>query len=131
MIDPSLKRRKPLSRRPKRRPQVRVGKLGVVRLTGNAPRELRRQCFERDHWRCVDCGRQITWDVDSAVSGGYPGPDLNMRMVGQMSHRRAKRNNGDTLGNVITRCPPCHQKSHNAGGKPMEKLRSERSNDGD
>ena len=126
---PTLKPRKPLPRATKplkRTPlpratkpirkskyhhQVTVGKLGIVRLKGKALKELRRQCFERDHFKCVDCGDPVVWSgVDT---WGY------QLAVGEMSHVHAKRNNGDTLENVVTRCQNCHSKSHNAGGQPL------------
>ncbi len=73
----------------------RVGKLGIVRLTGKHMEELRRACYERDHQRCVNCFRWLRferWHENSM----------------HMAHVRTKRNNGDTLDNVVTKCWHCH-----------------------
>lgn len=83
----------------------------IVRLTGAALTKLRKDCFARDGYRCVDCAWPVTWDEEEAYKFGFS--------VGEMSHIRAKRNNGDSLDNVVTRCRACHEKSHNCGGKPL------------
>lgn len=112
MIDPSLRRRKPLSRFPKRRPQIRIGKLGIVRLHGKAKARLRLQCFERDQNTCVDCDRRVAWDEEESLDFSLP--------LGEMSHILSLGAGGsDTLDNVVTRCMSCHRKSHNCGGKPL------------
>lgn len=112
MIDPSLRRKKPLSRFPKHRPRCRVGHLGIVRLSGRALTRLRQDCFDRDHNRCVDCGRVVAWDEEEATDFGLP--------IGEMSHILSHGAGGsDTLENVVTRCREDHQKSHNCGGKPL------------
>jgi hypothetical protein len=110
MIDPSLRRRKPLSRFPKKKPLVRVGKLGIVRLTGKALTKLRHERFDMDGHRCVDCHVLVAWDEREAEELNLP--------VGELSHRRPKRLYGDTLENTCCRCRRCHRNSHNAGGKP-------------
>lgn len=107
----------PKPKAPKRPP---VGKLGIKRLTGDALEKLRRECFERDSYRCqhilglgysvtsspmvfeTRCGRRITWES------------------GHMCHRKSRGAGGsDTLDNVFTGCAECHMRSHNAGGKPV------------
>lgn len=113
-------RKKPLPRStkpiakvsPRRRQRSgRVGKMGIVRLYGKALKALRRECFIRDDFKCVDCHCTVAWDEHEAR-------DLGLR-VGEMSHVKGKRNHGDTLDNVVTRCREDHQKSHNCGGKPL------------
>ena len=53
MIDPSLRRKKPLSRFPKRKPAERVGRVtGCVRLSGDAMEHLREHVYYRDGGRC-------------------------------------------------------------------------------
>lgn len=107
-----LRRKTPLPRSKYHR-QVRVGHLGIVRLRGKALKTLRRQCFDRDKFTCVDCGRTVAWDWKDALDFDLP--------VGEMSHVRKKRMYGDALENVVTRCRRCHQNSHNCGGKPLAK----------
>ena len=66
-----------------------------VRLKGKAVGELRQQCFERDHFRCVLCGSQYNLQMDHIKSRGLGG--------------------GDTLDNVQTLCGgpnSCHAKKH-------------------
>jgi len=113
---PLPRRTKPI-RRSKYRPQVRVGKLGIVRLSGPAKTCLRHECFDRDRYRCVDCGRTVAWDQTAAEALA----ELGMYFpIGEMSHRTSVGAGGsDVLSNVVTRCRDCHQKSHNAGGKPV------------
>ena len=80
----------------------RVGKLGIVRLTGKDMESLRRERFELDGYRCVDCGRGVSWEW------------------GQLAHVRTKRNNGDTLENVRTKCAECHHREHNPKSVPRK-----------
>jgi 5-methylcytosine-specific restriction endonuclease McrA len=89
----------PVSRKRRER-SGKPGKLGTVRLYGGDLEMLRWRCFERDRFRCVQCGFYGYLDTL------------------EMAHIRTKRNNGDTLDNVVTMCHACHEKSHNAGGKP-------------
>lgn len=78
------------------------GKLGRIRLKGAALARLRRECFERDRWSCVDCGRMVNWDT------------------GHMAHIKSRGAGGsDIIANVQTMCSWCHQKSHNCGGHPV------------
>lgn len=102
----------PVSRKRLKR-SGRPGKAGIVRLYGKDLRALRRQCFERDRFRCVICGCLVAWDRKEAEDLGLP--------VGEMAHKKTKRNNGDTLDNVETMCRADHSKSHNCGGKPLPK----------
>lgn len=91
-----------------------MGKTGTVRLKGRAMEALRFSCFERDKWRCQECGRWIAWGEDWSNPQGRP--------VGEMAHIKSRGAGGsDTLDNVRTLCPKCHGDEHNAGGKPCPK----------
>lgn len=93
---------------PRRRARSGVpGKLGIVRLYGPDLTALRRMCFERDGYTCVDCHQLVAWDIHDARALQLP--------VGEMSHVRNKRMYGDTLENVVTRCRSCHRESHTRG----------------
>ena len=84
------------------------GKLGRIRLKGEALALLRRQCFTRDGWCCVDCRRQVSW------------------ATGHMAHIKSRGAGGsDVLQNVLTKCAWCHQKEHNCGGQPLPRKPSE------
>ena len=78
------------------------GKLGRIRLEGLALADLRRQCFTRDGWKCVDCSKPVSW------------------ATGHMAHVQSRGAGGsDVLENVLTKCAGCHAKEHNCGGKPL------------
>ena len=97
-----IKRYTPVRKKKARSGDVTVGKLGRVRLRGKALEALRRACFERDGYRCVECRRC-----------GLCHNPLDM------AHIQSRGAGGsDTLENVKTLCHECHMKSHNAGGKP-------------
>jgi 5-methylcytosine-specific restriction endonuclease McrA len=83
------------------------GKLGIVRLYGKDLEALREACYMRDSGLCEVCGR---W---SPLHG-----DLMIRA--HMAHRRGKRNNGDTLGNVRILCPVHHGEEHNPKSVPKK-----------
>ena len=87
---------------------IRIGKLGIVRLTGKDMGALRTQCLSRDEHCCVKCGRWVMDDVPYWAFNKY-----------DMAHKKNKRMYGDVLENVETMCHECHMKSHNAGGKPL------------
>jgi 5-methylcytosine-specific restriction endonuclease McrA len=90
------KRKTPVKRVSKKRGiPKRVGKLGTVRLAGEAMRELRWKCFERDRGICQACG--------------------TLTVGGEMAHIKTKRNNGDTLDNVRWLCRYCHHIEHSYG----------------
>jgi 5-methylcytosine-specific restriction endonuclease McrA len=82
------------------RAKVRPG-----RLKGKALEQLRRDCFERDLYRCQAeipgfadvCGNRVTWES------------------GHMAHIGAKRRHGDSLDNVQTLCGTCHGLEHQYG----------------
>ncbi|MHB1952452.1 MAG: HNH endonuclease [Sulfobacillus sp.] len=77
------------------------GKLGIVRLKGDALSQLRMHCFIRDHWECTMCGKIVTWQT------------------GHMAHIIGRgRGGSDEISNVKTLCAEHHAASHNAGGKP-------------
>jgi 5-methylcytosine-specific restriction endonuclease McrA len=97
-----------------------IPKTKPMRLTGKALEDLRRQCFERDGYRCqhirafpamkrgtvydAKCDKQVTWD-------GY--------RTGHMAHIKSRgAGGGDTLDNVITKCAECHiGREHTKGEK--------------
>ena len=74
---------------------IHVGKVGIVRRTGAALEALRWDCYYRDNQRCVTCKRWVRFER---------GEEDSMHMA----HVRGKRNNGDTLDNVRTKCGYCH-----------------------
>lgn len=74
---------------------IRVGKLGIVRLTGPDLEALRRQRYELDSRRCVTCKRWVRFER---------GEEDSMHMA----HVQNKRMYGDTLANVRTKCGYCH-----------------------
>jgi 5-methylcytosine-specific restriction endonuclease McrA len=74
---------------------IRVGKLGIVRLTGKDLTKLRRQCYDRDGHNCVECGIWLRWDRGFKDSM-------------HMAHIQNKRMYGDTLENVRSLCIDCH-----------------------
>ena len=78
------------------------GKLGRIRLRGKDLEALRRDCFERDGYRCTcGCGEGVTWDS------------------GHMAHKQSRGAGGsDVIDNVTTMTADCHMRSH-AGGKPV------------
>ncbi len=87
---------------------IRVGKLGIVRLTGKDLDHLRLLRWTLSKGICQQCGRMTL---------------LNPRFDGDpeaydMAHIRNRRMYGDTLENTMTLCHADHMKSHNAGGKP-------------
>jgi 5-methylcytosine-specific restriction endonuclease McrA len=77
------------------------GKLGRIRLKGEALAALRRQCFTRDGWSCVDCGRGIGW------------------ASGHMAHIKSRGSGGsDVIENVRTKCGDCHDAEHHPKAVP-------------
>lgn len=78
------------------------GHLGRIRLKGTALAKLRRQCFVRDGWRCVTCGRTVSW------------------ASGHMAHVVSRGAGGsDILSNVLTKCGDCHNgEEHNPKSIP-------------
>jgi 5-methylcytosine-specific restriction endonuclease McrA len=84
-------------------------KPGIIRLKGPAMAQLRWRVFCRDGWVCQVCGKICGWDTGHLahiVSRGAGGPD--------------------TMENTRLLCAGCHHNSHNSGGKPLAKARSER-----
>ena len=77
------------------------GKLGRIRLKGEALAALRRECFTRDGWACVDCGVKVSW------------------VSGHMAHIQSRGAGGsDVIGNVRTKCGDCHHAEHNPKAVP-------------
>jgi 5-methylcytosine-specific restriction endonuclease McrA len=79
------------------------GKLGVIRLKGPALAALRRARFILDRWKCVDCGRPVSW------------------ASGHLSHLVSRGAGGsDVIENVRTKCGDCHLVgSHNPKSVPI------------
>ena len=110
-----IQRRTPVRKRKVRKGDVTVGKLGRVRLRGKALEALRRDCFERDGYRCQcspSCGIPVTWES------------------GDMAHIVSRGAGGsDVLSNVVTMDHFHHLATHNCGGKPLsEKPRESNGN---
>ena len=79
------------------------GKTGRIRLKGLALADLRRQCFTRDGWKCVDCVRPVSW------------------ATGHMAHIIGRgRGGSDLLENVRTKCAECHHAEHNPKAVPAK-----------
>lgn len=67
------------------------GKLGIIRLKGKAKEALRRARFTLDRWKCVDCGRPVSW------------------ASGHLAHVVGRGAQGsDTMENTRTKCADCH-----------------------
>jgi 5-methylcytosine-specific restriction endonuclease McrA len=78
------------------------GKLGRIRLKGKPLEALRRRVFERDEWKCRECGRPCSW------------------ASGHLAHIISRGAGGsDVEGNVRLLCNACHFREHNCGGKPL------------
>jgi hypothetical protein len=90
--------------RKKKRDQVRVGKEGIVRLSGAAMDELRMACWTRDKGCCVCCGRPALLGLPDYHPDKY-----------DMAHKRNKRMYGDLLSNVETMRHECHMRTHTEG----------------
>lgn len=88
---------------------IKVGKLGIVRLTGKDYEALRLACWERDEGKCRNCGKNTLIGMPQECSDAY-----------HMAHIRTKRNNGDTLENVRTLCGDCHRAEHNPKAVPRK-----------
>jgi 5-methylcytosine-specific restriction endonuclease McrA len=99
-----------LRRPPMKRTRVKKvrSKPRAGRLKGAALEQLRRDCFERDGYRCqgfihsecglwFTCRKLVTWES------------------GHMAHIGAKRRHGDSLDNVRTLCAECHRIEHAYG----------------
>ena len=85
---------------------IRVGKLGIIRRNGKDMALLRQIVFERDRYRCCDCGKPVSWDS------------------GHLAHIQSRGAGGsDVPENLRTLCAICHAKDHNAGGKPCPSKR--------
>jgi hypothetical protein len=80
---------------------IRIGHLGIIRLSGKDMKALRLKRFEMDLGRCVDCGCEVNDDL----------PDWHPRKF-DLAHVRNKRNYGDTIENTRTKCHGCHMREH-------------------
>jgi 5-methylcytosine-specific restriction endonuclease McrA len=94
-----MMRLRPVSRARAARSGV-AGKLGIIRLAGKPLKALRRARLALDGFRCVDCGDWLTEETM------------------ELAHRRGKRNYGDILENVSTKCHGCHHREHNPKAVP-------------
>jgi 5-methylcytosine-specific restriction endonuclease McrA len=90
-----------------RRYMPRIGKhTGKVRLSGEALRNLRRACWERDQGLCHDCGNPTYYEAR------YDG-DL---LAYDMSHVKSRGAGGsDALENVVCKHHACHLLEHAKG----------------
>lgn len=95
-----LARKTPM-RRWKPKPEMRVGKCGIVRLHGKALQDLRLACYRRDGGICQVCGQRVYFHAHHSASNSY-----------HMAHRRNKRMYGDVLENVRALCGDCHRAEH-------------------
>jgi 5-methylcytosine-specific restriction endonuclease McrA len=105
----TIKRKTPVKRvRAKARPNRKKGK---------AMEQLRRECFERDHYLCQGT---IWTEWPDVISGGWfragwPCGKPVTWESGHMAHIGAKRRHGDNLENVRTLCAECHMREHSYG----------------
>lgn len=87
---------------PARRAKPRTHKL-VIRLTGDALKRLRLDCWMRDLGRCKQCRRKVFFE---ARFDGDP-------LAYHMAHIRSRGASGnDLLENVRTLCAECHREEH-------------------
>lgn len=72
-----------------------------IRLKGKDMEGLRRECFKRDNYTCVQCKIPVSW------------------ATGHMAHIKSHGAGGsDVLENVRTKCRDCHlNKEHSQGIK--------------
>ena len=83
------------------------GKLGIVRLWGAAVGKLRNDCFERDQFKCQECGRGVS---PHTFEGAQDHADM-AHIIGRGA------GGSDTLDNVRTLCHECHMIEHTQGRK--------------
>jgi len=77
------------------------GNLGRIRLKGEALTALRRRVFERDGWKCCECGRGCSW------------------ATGHLAHIIGRgRGGSDTEENTRLLCGDCHHAEHNPKAVP-------------
>ena len=90
-----------------------AGKLGRIRLKGEALAALRRECFTRDGWKCT------RFDRDSGAIVPCPCSRSVSWASGHMAHIVSRGAGGsDVIENVHTMAGECHMLEH-AGGKPV------------
>lgn len=102
-----IKRKKPLSRVPKRKPDRSVGKVsGTVRLSGKELTELREQRWNLDKGICRLCGWPTFFEPR------FDGDPLAY----DLAHIKSRGSGGgDTLENTMTAHHSCHMKLHAKG----------------
>jgi len=97
-----------IKRRTKKRPAVRVGHLGIVRLSGSALEQLRNDCFDRDRGRCQVCHELLYF---------YP-RYADDPWAYDMAHIVSRGAGGsDELSNVKSLCHKDHMLEHTKGSK--------------
>ena len=94
-----IKRYTPVRKKRYRKGDETIGKTGRIRLRGEKLEQLRRDCFERDGYRCVcGCKQPVTWET------------------GDMAHIQSRGAGGsDVLSNVKTMTHACHMREHAKG----------------
>ena len=97
----------------RRKRSGKPGKLGIVRLYGPNLEALRRERYELDGHKCVDCKRWLRFE------SGYQDSM-------HMAHAGNKRMYGDVIGNVRSKCGDCHLvKEHNPKSVPPKPTKEE------
>jgi 5-methylcytosine-specific restriction endonuclease McrA len=98
------------------------------RLKGDPLENLRRDCFERDHYQCRHKKRHPIRDLKGYLVGSYyvECGDFVTWETGHMAHVVSKGRGGkDELSNVLTKCAKCHLVLEHAYGpsgvKPVPK----------
>ena len=116
---PSATGKKPIARTPfpnRLDPRSYITKGGRVRLYGADYQALKLAAYERSKrgraYGVCECGclRPAYWHHDLA-------PSLAAR--GELSHKKHGSRKSDELSEVLWMRHECHEKSHNAGGKPV------------
>lgn len=104
------------------KPGKRKRSVRPERLTGAALEKLRRDCFERDSYRCQHVIRTPICDLKGYTTG-MSMLDKCANFVswesGHMAHIIARSLGGaDSLENIITKCADCHlRREHTMGEK--------------
>lgn len=85
---------------------IRIGHIGIVRLTGDDLKALRAECFARDKGQCQECGNLLYY---------YPRYDGDPEAY-DMAHIQSRGSGGsDIISNIRSLCHRCHMKAHTEG----------------